>query len=250
MGVTWLVRGIKMEAMMIDTVEDGSCYRNLAALCYSVADTILNALNRGENLDGKVVLTATEVVKQIERKDLSNNEEIKISELGPVVVLMQVHNMFEALGSGDRTLLPKFIMTCFTKDPKTSAPYAPFPMQAALLQLACNLLVEDFRDAQDSGGLLTTSVFDKSGISTLMRSLLLLESLGECKIDVVHTKEILLRGLSQAIVAENATKPLIRNARGGRRSVGNIDISSVRTASLSTQAVNVQEAVVQRMLDF
>ena len=251
-GIAWLFRGIKMETMMVDKVEDGSCYKTLAALCYSTAGDILKAMNKAEKLDGDVYLTAQQMAS-IERAEKSSSDgDIKICELVPVVCFMQAHAMFEAAMIGDRMTLPKCIVTCLTKGSheKSGLPstFMPLSLQAVVLEISCKLILDDFEAAERAGGTPITSVFDKQGMSALLESLSLLESHSDLSMDVSKTKEILLRGLAQAIIAENAMKRVIRDNRGGFRSPGSVT-DMVYTASLSTYPQNIQESVIQKMLD-
>lgn len=251
-AVAWLLRGVKMEAMLTINATDGSCYRTLAALCFSTAGAILNAMSNSEQLDGEVTKTARAMTVEIEKDDPSR--DIKIRELAFVVVFMQAQAMFEAALNDDRALLPKCIITCLTKgaadkhDPPTT--YLPLPMQADLLEIACKLILDDFEEVQESGTTATTCVFEKRGISLLMESLLLLETNSELKADTDNMKEVLLRGLSQAIVAENATKPLLRKGKAGLLFKEEVQGASARTSSLCEKPPHKQQEIIDRMLDF
>ena len=253
-GVAWLLQGVKLEAIMTENAADGSCYRTLAALCYSTAGAILNAMSKNEQLDGEVTLTARGMAKEIGRDDLSTGDDIKIRELFPVVVFMQVHGMFDAAVSGDSRLLSKCIVTCLTKGRHDKSGIAttfiPVPLQAALLEIACKLILDNFEEVQEKGTTCSICVFEKKGISILMESLFLLEAHGDSSVDYDKMKEVLLRGLSQAIIAENATKPLLRKAKGGLTVSEEALSASVRTCSLAEKAPHKQEEIVQRMLDF
>lgn len=241
-----------METLMIDKVENSSCYKTLAALCYSTARDILNTIKTNEQPDGDVYVTAQQMASEVERADLcSSYEEIKIRELVPVVVFMQAHAMIEAVVIGDRMALSKCIVTCLTKGKheKSGLPstFLPLSLQSVVLEIACKLILQGFEAAEEAGGAPTTSVFDKEGMAALMESLALIESCAEGLADVTKTKEILLRGLAQALVAENSMKRL---SRGGFKSLGGIvNVDAVYTASLSTRPRSTQEAVIQRMLD-
>lgn len=254
-GVAWLFQGIRMETMMVDKVEDGSCYKTLAGLCYSTAGKILKSMNKTEKLDGDVYLTAQQMASEIERADLSSSDgNVKIRELVPVVCFMQAHAMFEAAMIGDRMKLPKCIVTCLTKGSHENAglpsTFMPLSLLAIVLEIACKLILDDLEAAERAGGSPTASMFDKQSMSSLMESLLLLESYFDLSMDVFKTKEILLRGLAQAIVAENAMKRVIRDNRGGFKAPGSINLNTICTVSLSKHTQNTQEAVIQRMLDF
>ena len=254
-GVAWLLQGVKLEAMMTENAADGSCYRTLSALCYATSEAILNAMSKKEELDEKITLTAREMALEIERDDMSTDGgDIKIRQLGPVVVFMQTRGMFEAALIGNRSALPKCIVTCLTKNVEDTSGLAttfiPLPMQGALLEIACKLILDDFEEVQESGTTSTTCVFEKRGISLLMESLFLLEAHSDLLADYDKMKEILLRGLSQAIIAENATKPILRKGKGGLSISEEAQSTPIRTCSLFDKAPHKQEEVVQRMLDF
>lgn len=214
------------------------------------------AMSKKGELDEKNALTVREMASEIDRDGLSTgDDEIKIRELGPVVVFMQTKCMFEAARAGNPTIVPKCIVTCLTKhvEDKSGPPttFIPLSMQGALLEIACKLILDHFEEAQESGTTSTTCVFEKRGISLLMESLFLLEShFNDSPVDYVKMKEILLRGLSQAIIAENATKPILRKAKGGLSATEGGQSSPIRTCSLFDVAPHKQEEVVRRMLDF
>uniref|UniRef100_A0A7S3P7Y7 Nuclear pore complex protein Nup85 n=1 Tax=Amphora coffeiformis TaxID=265554 RepID=A0A7S3P7Y7_9STRA len=255
LAVAWLFRGIRMETMMVDKVEDGSCYKKLAGLCYSTAGDVLKAMNNAEKLDGDVSLTEQQMASEIERADLSSSDgNIKIRELVPVISFMQAHAMFEATMIGDRITLAKCIVTCVSKGSheKSGLPstFMPLSLLAVVLEIACKLILNDFEAAERAGGTPITSLFDRQSMSALMESLSLLESYSDLSMGVSKTKEILLRGLAQAIIAENAMKRVIRDNRGGFKSPGSANLNAIYTMSLSKHTQNTQEAVIQKMLDF
>jgi hypothetical protein len=251
-ALAWLFRGIKIELISGVGVEYGSCYKQLVAVCYSMAFEMLTCLSKTEELDEDTNLAVEEIASEINREGLkSPHDEIKVADLAPVVIFSQVHELFTTIKNGDRTLLSKCFLACFAKDATRSGPSSvitPLPFQVILLKIACNLILKDFAEARETGGVLTTSAFDKRTISALMESLSIVEMYSRAAIDVAKTKEILLRGLSQAVIAENTTKRIFREARSGWKPLGSVDIASIRSASLHEYSHSVQEAVVRNML--
>ena len=252
MGLAWLLRGLKMEHKIVDQVENMSCYKRLAALCFATTAQVLASVSSGEPLDATVNLTAKEMASEISREQLassssSSNHAFKVTDVPPVAFFVKAYDIWEAVENREQTRLSKCFLACLTSD---AAAVAPLSFQVLVLKAACTLIRDHFAEARTAGCILTTSVFDKRTIGALLESLVLVEAHADADIiNVPQTQEILMRGLAQALIAENTVKRLVREARGGWKALGSVDVAALRTESLAQYSQSVQEEFVRRMLD-
>lgn len=255
-ALAWLFRGLEMESLVMDNVEGGSCFNCLSVLCYSISENILQAISTDSKVAEPVAIASKEMKSEVNRADLSSVGELKLRELCPIIVFMQTQAMLENMEMlGDRRVTATCIVTCLEKgannqDGQTST-FMPLPLQHLLLKIASKTIEGSFDEVDQSGGVSTTSLFDKQETSKLLESVLLSGAMGKNTEDDSNLGRTILRCLAQSIVAENAMKRSFRDARRERvYPSSTIDVASLRSDALSSYHANVQEAMVQRMLDF
>ena len=253
-AIAWLFRGIKMESLVIDNVEEGSCFNVLSVLCYSTSENILEALSAGVEVAEEFSVAAKEMKVEVDRADLSSERGLKMRDMCPVVVFMQVQAVLENITMGDRFIAATCIVTCLEKgsDGNVGLPstFMPVPLQVLLLKIACKLIEDEFEEVAQAGGVSTTSVFDKRGASTLLESMMVSGASDKITKDGCKIRDVLLRAVSQATISENALKRPFREGRGGHVYAGSVDIFAVRTDALANHPRDIQEAVVERLLNF